>query len=136
MVGTSFNIREGKGKTEVIVETGIVQVIYKQDLVELQAGEKITIEQSSGQSKKEAQTDKLYDYYRTKKFTCDNTPLWKLAEVLGEAYDIEIIITNPAIRNLPLTTRFEEESLDNILSIIAQTLEIKVEKSAGKIILK
>lgn len=136
VVGTSFNIREGKGKTEVIVETGIVQVIHKQENVELHPGQKVIFSASKAQFEKEAQTDKLYDYYRTKEFTCDNTPLWKLAEVLGEAYGIEIIISNQAIRNLPLTTRFEEQSLDNILSIIAQTLDIKVEKTAGKIILK
>ncbi len=136
VVGTSFNIREGKGKTEIIVETGVVEVIHKQENVELHPGQKVIFSASKGQFEKEAQTDKLYDYYRTKEFTCDNTPLWKLAEVLGEAYGIEIIISNPAIRNLPLTTRFEEQSLDNILSIIAQTLDVKVEKTAGKIILK
>ena len=40
VVGTSFNIRESKGKTEIIVETGSVQVIHKHENIELHPGEK------------------------------------------------------------------------------------------------
>jgi len=55
---------------------------------------------------------------------------------LNEAYDVRIVIDDPAITNLPLTTTFNEESLDKILSIVSATLNIKVKKQANKIILQ
>ena len=65
--------------------------------------------------KKEQVTDKLYNYYRTKQFVCDDTPLWKLVEVVNEAYNSNILIGDPAIRNLTITTTFDNESLDQVL---------------------
>lgn len=67
---------------------------------------------------------------------CDNTPLWKLAETLGEAYEVEIIIENKELRDYPLTATFHEEPLDNILSVIAVTFDITVSKNNQTIILK
>ncbi|ULQ53554.1 FecR family protein [Flavihumibacter fluvii] len=136
VVGTSFNIREVAGRTEVIVESGIVQVIGRRKTIELHPKERVVIDPADSSLQKEQQKDFLYNYYRTKSFTCDNTPLWKLVEVLNEAYEVQIEIANPVLRDLPLTTTFEEEPIDTILNIIAQTLEIKVEKTGNIIILK
>jgi ferric-dicitrate binding protein FerR (iron transport regulator) len=136
VVGTSFNIKELNGKTEVIVETGIVEVSRRGRTIVLHPKEKISIGKDDSSFTKEMEADQLYNYYRTKNFTCDNTPLWKLVEVLNEAYGSKISINNNAIRNLPLTTTFEEESLDNILNIIAQTLSIRIVKLDGQILLQ
>lgn len=126
VVGTSFNIKATGAVTEVVVETGIVQVIKDSRLIELRAGEKVVLTQEAASWVKEKASDKLYNYYRTKEFVCDNTPLWKLVEVLNEAYGSNIVISNNAIRNLPITTTFNNESLDQVLLIISETLGIKV----------
>lgn len=136
VVGTSFNIRTNAGKTEVIVETGIVQVTGKGKMVELHPREKILIDESGLPAQKDNQPDQLYNYYRTNNFTCDNTPLWKLVEVLQEAYGVQIEIANPSYRNLLLTTTFENESLDKILEIVAETLNLTIVKQNQKIILQ
>ncbi|KYP15045.1 FecR domain-containing protein [Flavihumibacter sp. CACIAM 22H1] len=126
VLGTSFNIRETDSTTIVIVETGRVEVSDEKQSIQLTAGEKATIRKNGGTWTKDQQPDKLYQYYRTRTFSCDNTPLWKLVDVLNEAYDAQIIISNPAIRTLPITTVFEEQPLEEILSIIAQTLDITI----------
>lgn len=126
VVGTSFNIKATGSITEVVVETGIVQVIKDSRLIELRAGEKVVLTQEAASWIKEKASDKLYNYYRTKEFVCDNTPLWKLVDVLNEAYGSNITISNNAIRNLPITTTFYNESLDQVLLIISETLGIKV----------
>ena len=136
VLGTSFNIRETPDSTVIVVETGLVRVNGKAGQVDLKAGEKTTIHHRDGTLKKEMQPDKLYNYYRTKTFTCDNTPLWKLVEVLNEAYGTNIIIGNPNIRNLPLTTTFNEEPIDKILNIISQTLDISLRQEGDTIILQ
>ncbi len=136
VVGTSFNVKANKGTTEVIVETGIVQVQRKEKMVELKKNERIVVPQKDSVLVKQQVEDKLYNYYRTKEFVCDGTPLWKLVEVLNEAYQVNIQIENKAIRTLPLTTTFYNESLDNILKIISETLFITVSKEDNKIVLK
>ena len=136
VTGTSFNIKSIQGNTEVIVESGIVQVIKENKKVELHPEEKILVSKENSVFVKETETGSLYNYYRTKEFECDNTPLWKLVEVLNEAYDAHIVIDREGLRNLPLTTTFNNESLDKILDVIGQTFNISVTKTGDWVVLK
>ena len=136
VVGTSFNIRSVNGLTEVIVETGIVQVTKGNEVFELKAGERISLESVDTTSQKETSDDKLYNYYVSRTFVCDNTPLWKLVEKLNEAYGVNIRIGREELRKLPLNVTFDDESLEVILNIISQTLMIKVAKAGNEIVLQ
>ncbi|MEO8822244.1 MAG: FecR domain-containing protein [Ginsengibacter sp.] len=136
VVGTSFNVKSRNGNTEVIVETGIVEVIHNKKEIDLHPHEKILVKKEGNVLAKEKYSGELYNYYRTKEFECDNTPLWELVQVLNQAYNVNIIIENKKLRNLPLTTTFNNESLDRILEIIQQTFNISVSKTGGEIILK
>jgi ferric-dicitrate binding protein FerR (iron transport regulator) len=80
VVGTSFNIKSENGNTEIVVETGIVRVTRSGKTVELIAGEKIIMSANGSNATKEKVSDKLYNYYRSKEFVCDDTPLWKLVQ--------------------------------------------------------
>jgi ferric-dicitrate binding protein FerR (iron transport regulator) len=136
VVGTSFNVRSENGVTEVIVETGVVQVTRNNKTVELRPAEKIKTGGVDSALVKERVEDKLYNYYRSKEFVCDDTPLWKLVEVLNEAYGTNILIENKELRGLKLNTTFNNESLDRILEIVSQTFGITITKEQDRIILK
>jgi ferric-dicitrate binding protein FerR (iron transport regulator) len=137
VVGTSFNIKSENGNTEVVVETGIVQVAKSGKTVELIAGERIIMAANDSNATKEAVTDKLYNYYRSREFVCDDTPLWKLVQVVNEAYDSKIIIGRKELNDMRLTTTFNNESLEKVLEIIHLTFDITViKKEDGQIILQ
>jgi len=136
VVGTSFNVRSLNGVTEVIVETGVVQVIRNNKILELRPNEKTRITDRDSVLMKDKVQDKLYNYYRSKQFVCDNTPLWKFVDVLNEAYDVNIVIENPKLRSLPLTAPFDNESLDRILEVIHETFDIAIIKEKDRIILR
>ena len=137
VVGTSFNIKSENGNTEVVVETGIVRVTRSGKIVELNAGEKIVMSANDNIASKEAVDDKLYNYYRSKEFVCDETPLWKLVQVLNEAYDAKIIIGRKELNDIRITTTFYNESLEKVLEVIHLTLDIEIiKKEDGQIILQ
>jgi transmembrane sensor len=136
VVGTSFNIKTINGQTEVIVKTGIVEVTRNGKTIRLTPNEKTVTTVSDSVLAKNTVTDKLYDYYQSKEFVCDNTPLWRLVEVLNEAYNATIIIERKELRSLPLTTTFNNSSLDEVLTIISQTLQVQVVKQENQIILQ
>jgi len=136
VVGTSFNIKSKNGKTEVIVETGVVKVTRKNKTIELRPKEKTVVTDADTTLQPEKVEGKLYNYYRTKSFWCDDTPLWQLVEALNEAYDTHIVIGREELRNVPISAAFEEEELSTVLRIIAKTLELDIEENNGQIILK
>lgn len=136
VLGTSFNVRSRNDSTEVIVETGHVQVSWQEQSVSLVAGEKVVIKTGEGIEPKQEVNDRLYNYYRSRTFVCDNTPLWKLVEVLNEAYDANIIIDRPGLREQPLTATFENQPLDSVLNIVRNTLDFTVVKQNDTILLR
>lgn len=136
VVGTSFNVRSVNGRTEVIVESGIVRVSRKNHTVELRPKEKVVVNDQDSVLKKQQEEEHLYNYYSSHEFVCDGTPLWKLVEVLNEAYQVKISIGRRELRTAPLNVTFSNDSLDHILEVIALTLNAKVVRSGEEIILK
>jgi len=136
VVGTSFNVKTINGNTEVVVETGIVKVTRAGKTVELKANEEVTVNAKDSSLAIEKVSDQLYKYYRTKEFVCDDTPLWKLVEVINEAYNSHIVIGNPALKDMGITTTFNNESLEQVLNVISITFNIKVIKEGDTIILQ
>ena len=136
VVGTSFNVKTINGNTDVVVETGIVKVTRAGKTVELKANEEVIVNAKDSALAKEKVSDQLYKYYRTKEFVCDDTPLWKLVEVINEAYNSHIVIGNPALKDMGITTTFNNESLEQVLNVISLTLNIKIIKEGDTIILQ
>ncbi|GAA4794162.1 FecR domain-containing protein [Olivibacter ginsenosidimutans] len=136
VLGTSFNVRSNPKATEVIVETGAVQVSRDDVIVKLKPDEKAIARTGLTTIEQRKQTDKLYDYYRTKQFKLDNTPLWRFVEVLNEAYSVKIVIGDPAIGNLPISTIFDNDSLNTILDTLCSMLQLHVVKNGKTITIK
>jgi ferric-dicitrate binding protein FerR (iron transport regulator) len=136
VVGTSFNVKSRDGKTQVIVETGIVNVSEKTKNINLNPGEKVLVTKKDGLLAKESIKGRLYNYYATHELVCDETPLHELVSSLNEVYGAHIVIGNKAIANLPITTVFKDQSLDQVLLVISETFKIKVERGKKGIVLK
>jgi transmembrane sensor len=135
VVGTSFNVKNKAGAIEVIVETGVVEVTENGKKLTLHPGEMAKVETKSRALVRATTKDLLYNYYRSKQFIANNTPLWRMVQVLNEAYNSQIIIGRKELNNLPLNTTFNDESLAEILQVISSTFNIRIEKKAQQIIL-
>lgn len=135
VVGTSFNIKTENGATDVIVETGIVRVTRNGQTVELHKNERLRAAQNDTLTRENV-NDHLYNYYRTKEFVCDDTPLWKLVETLNEAYQTNIVIGKEELRNQRINIVLKNESLDRVLELVSATLNAKVSKNNDQLIIE
>ncbi|TBO41384.1 FecR family protein [Pedobacter kyonggii] len=134
VVGTSFNIKHIKKDTEINVETGIVKVRLGNDEIKLYKGEKIHIDGNTQKLVKEQSTDQLYNYYRTRLIQGNNLPLWKLVNTLNEAYGSKIKLDDK-VRDLTITTTFKMGSLNDILIVTCETLNLNLTRNGNIILL-
>jgi len=134
VLGTSFNVKIRGRKTEVIVESGLVQVENTRQIARVKPGEKITAD--SLLLEKHPVKDEFYRYYRTGKLVCKDTPLQELVTHLNEIYQVNIEIENPALHHKKINTVFDHLPLSEILRVISETLQVKVIQTPAKIILK
>ena len=136
VVGTSFNIKHLKQQTEVVVETGIVKVSLGTSEVVLTKGEKVIIPKGAIKLEKLPVNDQLYNYYRSKLFIADQTPLPTLIAVLNEAYGGNVVIEGAA-RDLTINTTLPfAKSLEENLNTILRTFDnLKLKRNQNEIIL-
>jgi ferric-dicitrate binding protein FerR (iron transport regulator) len=121
-VGTAFNVKSKLRNTQIIVESGIVQVSRSNNAVKLTRNQMVSINPEDKQLKVEKSIDDLYSYYKNPVFNANNIPLWRLVNVLNEAYSVNIKIENAAMRNIPITIPIKwSEPLNNALNAIKGT---------------
>ncbi len=137
-IGTAFNVKANLGKTEVIVEQGIVEVSKAAKTIRLNENEMVNIKNGNEEMIVEKSPDHLYNYYRSKIFTANNTSLDRLVKVLNEAYGADIRIDNKTLSQIPITLTIRWDSpLADILEIIQETTpEIRIEKTGSIIHLR
>lgn len=136
VIGTSFNVKTTGDTTEVIVETGRVEITSNRQTISLGMHEKALVGGKYTVPVKQPNKDELYNYYRTHEFECNGLPLGRLVEKLNEVYKVHVMIGNSRLRDLPLTTTFRDESLDEILNVVTRTLKISMVRNGEEIILQ
>ncbi|WP_344822032.1 FecR family protein [Rurimicrobium arvi] len=135
VVGTSFNVKSDNRRTEVIVESGLVDVSNKNQHVRVAPRERALVESAASAPVKAYSNDKLYNYYRTHEFICDHTPLSRLVSVLSEVYGVQISVADPEKAAMPITATFKNERLNDVLTVVSETLGLTVEQRASAFIL-
>lgn len=136
VLGTSFNIKGYNGDTEVLVETGLVKVAKGASDIQLKAREKVVIPAENLVLKKVIVNNDFYNFYRTGRLDFNNIKLREVVIVLNEAYGANIEIGSKAVAEIPINTVFENQSLENVLRVITETLPVRIEKQNQRIILK
>ncbi len=128
-IGTVFDIQTDEDTVKVIVYEGAVELRLNQEVLALAAGDSAFYVIS----------ERLIDEYPTAKerkdtiFHFDGTSLKEVAMVLEKFFDRPIIIMNPEIEACPLTVRFKNKSLAEILDVIEIMLDLKIVSSPSKI---
>jgi transmembrane sensor len=125
VLGTSFNVRSTAEITEVIVETGLVEVKNQHQKMKVAPDEMAVITVDKASLTKQKKTDDLYNYYFTNTLICHNTPLPQLVSKLSEAYNRPIVIENNALQNKEINTVIDmRKTFEENIFIINQTLGI------------
>lgn len=135
VLGTSFNVRAYDQNVSVEVETGKVSFSAKKKQVILAKGEGASFEAKSDTILKINHPSKNVLAYKTKLFLFEQTPLQEVIQLLNEAYQSKISLKTKRLQNCKLTANFNNEDVETILAIIAETFSLQVERADGQIIL-
>jgi len=132
VLGTSFyvNAHEKNPTVEVVVNSGGVALRSDTETqVVLKAGERGVFDKKTGQLIKEKNDDINFNSWKTRKLVFDDTELLEVVEKLNKVYNSNIEIINPGINECRITVTFDSMSLEAVLNILGETLDIFIEKS-------
>ena len=133
-IGTAFNVKAypDSGTIEVYVEEGSVMFYTDTDSgVYLSANGKGVYDKATKTFAIEKAGENVLSY-KTRFFTFSNTDLQSVTAALNNVYDKKIIL-DKNLQNCHLTVSFNDEDIDEIAAIIAETLGLVVTHSANEI---
>lgn len=138
VVGTRFNVdnRSDSSKVVVSVEEGRVRVQIGSQIIFLNAGEQASIDCSSGQIlRSNLPPSGNVKAWFDRHFVFDDVPLSEVIPILERAYNVRIELKNKDLGNCRLRTRFNDESISRVLSLIAETFSLKIDSDNGRYLL-
>lgn len=135
-IGTAFNIisKDDSSNVMVLVEEGEV-FFYKDDGngIYLEKGESASFNRSTGIIAKYNGGANNVTAYRDGVLNFNNTPMSEVVIAVSKLYGVNVI-ADEKIANCKLTVRFENESLETVLSIISETLGIETKHQDSSIV--
>lgn len=136
-IGTSFNVKAfpASNTVEVVVEEGEVMFYTDNDSgVYLYAKGKGIYNKTTKTFTIEQPEPNVFAY-KTKFFSFTNTDLATVVEDLNKVYAKKIVLSKN-VKNCHLTVSFNNETQDEIIAVIAETLGLTTKESGGKILLE
>lgn len=136
-IGTSFNVKAypGQDLVEVLVEEGeIVFFTEKNPGIHLKAGGKGVYSRRTGTFSIDA-PDANITAYKTKFFVFEGTTLEAVVAELNNVYQKQIVISDK-LSECRMTVSFKDEPVEEIASVIAETLQLTLRDEGNKIFLE
>lgn len=136
-IGTTFNVKAypESNTIEVTVQEGEVQFYTQQDQgIFIKAGDKGVYNKQSREFMLE-QADTNVVSYATKQFVFEESPLEEVVEQLNAIYEKKIKISEN-IKTCRVTVNFNNEDIETIAEILAETLNLRIAATDAEITLE
>lgn len=129
-LGTKFDVNAAGDTIFVRVDEGVVMIYDNSGMkITLKATQSAYYVVSTGEMEFEIETNTPNGQGKT--FVFDNQRLETVVARLNQVYQTDIRIETPTVKNCLITTQFTDEELDMVLSVIAETLGLTVEKQGS-----
>jgi transmembrane sensor len=136
VLGTSFRVSAYNAQVQVVVKTGKVRFSKNNAEVILEKGQKgEVLTNSETIIKSEVGEEKPLVEVKKLSFEFEKTSLGEVVEKLNQTFGKNIVFSNDKIKNCTLTASFQEEELENIIHVIAETFNLKIDNKKDSIVL-
>ena len=137
-IGTSFNIKYDGKSVFVIVSSGVVSLSdnLNKHTVTLTANQKGIGNITSSEIVSVANDETNYKAWTDHNFQFLNANMADVIKKVSEVYCVHILLADSAIGSKKITLAFRNQDIDSVMSIIGQTMQLKIEKKSDIFYLK
>ncbi len=128
VLGTSFNVRLENELLEVAVEKGKVQLTSNKNETLIISGGQTGILTQGNLSLQDQVNANLFAY-ATGRLSFEETSIREVLHILEKTYGVNVAVSEENILNCHLTGTFDGISMENLVNLIAETLNLSVVKN-------
>lgn len=137
VLGTTFDVKNRRGKTDVILQTGKVKVAFrnmKYDDIIMNPGEMVAYEAKTKQVKKIDIDPVVQTSWIDKKFILHDASVQTIIEYLEDNYGYKVVLKDTAIGNKKMEGTLLLDNLPDVLFVLSTSLDIKISKKDSTLI--
>lgn len=133
VLGTSFNVKayENQDNIEVTVSSGKVAVYRPENpdkRVVLIKGQKAIFYKSTTKIEASINDNINFNSWKTKQIIFEDTPMPDVVRIINEIYKSDLKLVGGQLDECPVTTTFDNQSLESVLNVLESTLDLKIEQ--------
>lgn len=136
VLGTKFNVKIRRGKTEVMLQEGKVRLdVGESELTEtmmLRPGELATLEDSKLMKVKVRPAE--YASWKEHKLFFNQTPLREVANILEDTYGIQVVFESEEIADRKLSGEISSDKATDILKAIKESFDINITHEGSQVV--
>lgn len=136
VLGTSFSVQAYDNNVTVAVRTGKVRFSGGRKAVLLTQNQQATFEATADTIRRTPHLSTNVFAYKTGQLVFDNEPLRDVVKTINQVYNADIRLANARLANCRLTTRFDKTSLENVLTVTAETFGLHIRHEGKQVILE
>ena len=139
VLGTEFTMYAREQFSRVILKSGKVQLLYKEDRqpreIMMKPGDLVTFSKNNRLELKATQQAQVYSEWEQRRFVFEETSLEEVTYLLQENYGLTFEIKGEGLGGRMLMGSFRAENVDELLQSIAELLDITVQREGNRVLL-
>lgn len=143
VLGTKFNVSTRRGKTEVVLSEGRVQLLTHPDAhrnaqsLLMKPGEAVALTAGDTALRRTAVSPGVRtSAWQQKRLVFDETPLSQVAQQIEDYYGVKVVLANHALASRELTGTLPNNDLGVVLRTLSVSYNLAVERQRDRIILR
>jgi len=129
VLGTQFNVRERRDKTEIVLQQGKIKVTFtsgtEPDII-LQPGQIVTIGDHKQTVISNTTAPEEYTSWKNKKLILTNATLKEIVEYLEDNFGKRIVLTDAVLANRRIEGTFKLDNLDDAMLFLSKALNLNI----------
>jgi ferric-dicitrate binding protein FerR (iron transport regulator) len=137
VLGTTFDVRNRRGETNVILETGKVRVAFNnanQKDITMLPGEMIAYQPLTNELHRSVTDPVLETSWKDRKLILNNATVNTIIQYLEDNYGYKVVLRDTAIGNKKMEGTLLLDNFQDILFVLSTSLDIKIEKKDSTLI--
>lgn len=137
VLGTEFDVFNGKDKKQVVLEKGKVKIYYgiENEHITMKPGDKVTLNLKGNAILEKTNNPKIYSSWRKNLFVFDKTSLTDVGQLIYQNFGHEVVFSN-ALADRTLSGEIEAKSEQELLDALAQVFDLRIVRKNNKIEIK
>lgn len=136
VLGTSFNVQDREGKTQVVLKSGKVKLrsLAHEELT-MAPGELAEVSTNSPALEKKTVNPDIYSSWTEDKLLCHDTPLDEIATVIKHRFGRQVIFQQAALEEMVVSGTLPLHDLSLLREVLQESLNIHIEANENRLII-